>query len=87
MHAVGDVRHMLIMTSTVLCGSHSGDLVPDLHGSVLESGDIEILDTHVSYFDGQPDPSMVAIPVIKATQRSHEGHEIHFLQTAKHQSI
>ena len=49
---------MPIMTSTVLCGSHSGDLVPDLHGSVLELGDIEILDTHVSYCDGQPDPSM-----------------------------
>ena len=71
---------MLIMASTVLCGSHSGDLVPELHGSVLESGDIEILDTHVSYCDGQPDPSM-------ATQLSHKGHEIHFLQTAKHQSI
>ena len=70
---------MPIMRSTVLCGSHSGDLVPDLHGSVPESGDIEILDTHVSYCDGQPDPSM-------ATQLSHKGHEIHFLQTAKHQS-
>ena len=49
---------MPIMRSTVLCGSHSGDLVPDLHGSVSESGDIEILATHVSYCDGQPDPSM-----------------------------
>ena len=49
---------MPIMRSTVLCGSHSGDLVPDLHGSVPESGDIEILDTHVSYCAGQPDPSM-----------------------------
>ena len=64
--------HIAIMRSAVLCGSHSGDLVPDLHGPVLESGDIEIPDTHVSYCDGQPDPSMdgVAIPVIKATQRS-----------------
>ena len=41
-----------------MCGSHSGALVPDLHGPVPESGDIEILDTHVSYCDGQPDPSM-----------------------------
>ena len=49
---------MPIMRSAVLCGSHSGDLVPDLHGPVPESGDIEILDTHVSYCDGQPDPSM-----------------------------
>ena len=46
---------MPVMRSAVLCGSHSGDLVPDLHGSVPESGDIEILDTHVSYYDGQPD--------------------------------
>ena len=71
---------MPIMRSAILCASHLGDLVPYLHGSVLESGDIEILDTHVSYCDGQPDPSM-------ATQLSHEGHERHFLQTAKHQSI
>ena len=49
---------MPITRSAVLCGSHSGDLVPDLHGSVPESGDIEILDTHVSYCDGEPDPSM-----------------------------
>ena len=49
---------MPIMRSAVLCGSHSGDLVPDLHGSVPESGDFEILDTHVSYCDRQPNPSM-----------------------------
>ena len=55
---------MPIMRSAVLCGSHSGDIVPNPHGSVP---DIEIVDTHVSYCDGQPDPS---IPVIKATQRS-----------------
>ena len=42
---------MPIMRSAVLCGSHSGDLVPDLHGSVPESGDIEILATHVSHHD------------------------------------
>ena len=60
---------MPIRRSAVLCGSRSGDLVPDLHGSVPESGDIEILDTHVSYCDRQPNP-WVAIPVIKATQRS-----------------
>ena len=41
---------MPIMRSAVLSGPHSGDLVPDLHGSVPESGD-----THVSYCDGQPD--------------------------------
>ena len=46
------------MRSAVFCGSHSGGLVPDLHGSVPEFGDIEILDTHVSYCNGQPDPSM-----------------------------
>ena len=45
---------MPIMTSTVLCGSHSGDLVPVLHRPVPKSGDIEIPDTHVSYCDGQP---------------------------------
>ena len=44
------------MRSAVLCGSNLGD-VPDLRGSVLESGDIEILATHVSYCDGQPDLS------------------------------
>ena len=44
--------------SAVLCGSHSGDLVPDLHDSVPESGDIGILDTHVSDCDGQPSPSI-----------------------------
>ena len=49
---------MPIMRSAVMSGSHLGDLVPDLHGSVPESGDIEILDTCVSYWDGQPDPSM-----------------------------
>ena len=47
---------MPIMRSAVFCGS--GDLVPDLHGSVPESGDIEILATHVSYCDGQSDPSI-----------------------------
>ena len=49
---------MPIMRSAVLCGSYSGDLVPDLHSSVLESRDIEILATRVSHCDGQPDPSM-----------------------------
>ena len=49
---------MPIMRSAVLRGSHSGDLVPDLHGPVLESGDIEIPDLHVSYCDRQPNPSM-----------------------------
>ena len=44
---------MPIMRSAVLSGPDSGDLVPDLHGSVPESGD-----THVSYCDGQPNPSM-----------------------------
>ena len=48
---------MPIMRTAVMSGSHLGDLVPDLHGSVPESRDIEILDTHVSYCDGQPDPS------------------------------
>ena len=43
--------HMPVMRSAVLCGFHSGDLVPDLHGSVLESEDIEILATHVSHHD------------------------------------
>ena len=42
---------MPIMRSAVLCGSRSGDLVPDLHGSVPESGDIGILATHVSHHD------------------------------------
>ena len=42
---------MPIMRSAVLCGPHSGDLVPDLHGSVSESGDIETLATHVSHHD------------------------------------
>ena len=42
--------HMPIMRSAVLCGSHSGDL-PDLHGSVPESGDIVILTTNVSHHD------------------------------------
>ena len=58
--------HVPIMRSAVLCGSHSGDLVPDLHGSVAESRDIEILATHVSHHecwtvvicDGQPDLSI-----------------------------
>ena len=49
---------MPIMRSAVLCGSHSGDLVPDLHSPIPESEDIEIPDTHVSYCDGQPDPSI-----------------------------
>ena len=40
---------MPIMTSAVLSGSHSVGLVPDPHGSVLESVDIEILATHVSH--------------------------------------
>ena len=40
---------MPIMTSAVLSGSHSGGLVPDPQGSVLESGDIEFLATHVSH--------------------------------------
>ena len=44
------------MRSAVLCGSNLGD-VPDPHGSVSKSEDIEIRATHVSYFDGQPDPS------------------------------
>ena len=39
---------MPIMTS-VVSGSHSGGLVPDPDNSVLESGDIEILATHVSH--------------------------------------
>ena len=42
---------MPIMRSSVLCGSQSGALVPDMHGSVLESRNIEILDTHVSHHD------------------------------------
>ena len=42
---------MPIMRSAILCGSYSGDLVPDPHYSVPESGDIEILDTHVSPHD------------------------------------
>ena len=37
------------MTSAVLSASHSGGLVPDPHGAVLESGNIEILATHVSH--------------------------------------
>ena len=62
---------MPIARSAELCGSRSGDLVPDLRGSVPESGDIEILDTHVSCCDGQPDPTMGSyFCVIKATQRS-----------------
>ena len=36
------------MTSAVLSGSHLVGLVPDPHGSVSESVDIEILVTHVS---------------------------------------
>ena len=40
--------HMPIITSAVLSGSHSVGLVPDPHCSVLESGDIDILATHVS---------------------------------------
>ena len=40
---------MPIVTSAVLSGSHSGGLVPDPHGSVPESGDTEILATHVSH--------------------------------------
>ena len=47
---------MPIIRSAVFCGSD--DVVPDLHGSVPESGDIEIPDTHVSYCAGQPNPSM-----------------------------
>ena len=46
-HAGGDV-HMPIMRSAVLSVSHSGAIVPDPHDSVSESGDIEILNTHVS---------------------------------------
>ena len=42
---------MPIMRSAVLCGSRSGDLVPDLYGSVAESRDIEILATHVSHHE------------------------------------
>ena len=49
---------MPIMRSAVLCGSHSGDLEPDLHSPVPESEDIEIPDTHVSFCDGQPDLSI-----------------------------
>ena len=76
---------MPIVRSAVLCGSHSGDLVPDLRGPVPESGDTEIPDTHVSYCDGQPDPS---IPVIKATQRSGGRRTQNtLLRTAEHQSI
>ena len=41
--------YMPIMTSAVLSGSHSVGLVPDQHGSVSESGNIEILATHVSH--------------------------------------
>ena len=40
--------HMPIMSSAVLSGSHSDGLVPDPHGSVLESGDTKTLATHVS---------------------------------------
>ena len=40
---------MPIMRSAVLSGSHSGVIVPDPPDSVSESGDIEILNTHVSY--------------------------------------
>ena len=39
---------MLIMTSAVLFGYHSGGLVPDPHNSVLESGDTKTPATHVS---------------------------------------
>ena len=49
---------MPIMRSPELCTSLLGDLVPDLHDSVPESGDIGILDTHVSYCVGQPGPSI-----------------------------
>ena len=42
---------MPIMRSAVLCGSHSGDLVPDPQCSVPESADLEILATHVSHHD------------------------------------
>ena len=49
---------MPIMRSAVMCGSHSGDLEPDLHSPVPESEDIEIPDTHVSFCDGQPDLSI-----------------------------
>ena len=40
---------MPVMRSAVLSGSHLVDFVPDPHGSVLESVDIEILATHVSH--------------------------------------
>ena len=43
--------HMPIMRSAVLCGFHPGDVVPNLHDSVPESGGIEILPTHVSHHD------------------------------------
>ena len=71
---------MPIMMSTVLCGSHSGDLVPDLHGLVPESGDIEILATHVSYCDGQPDPHMIHSDLTGEGQNT-------LPRTAEHQSI
>ena len=79
---------MPIMRSTVLCGSHSGDLVPYLHSSVPESGDIEILATHVSYCDGQPDP-------FKGSYSCDQGYTVTslgrirntLLRTFKHQSI
>ena len=39
---------MPIMSSAVLSGYHSGGLVPDPHGAVLESGDTKTQATHVS---------------------------------------
>ena len=43
--------HVSIIRSAVLCGSHSGDLVSEPHCSLPESGDTEILATHVSHHD------------------------------------
>ena len=48
-HADGDVCAHAYQTPAVLSGSHSGGFVPDPHCSVFESGDIEILATHVSH--------------------------------------
>ena len=50
-HTAPQWCHGPIMRFAILCGSHSGAFVPDLHGSVPESGDNEILATHVSYCD------------------------------------
>ena len=42
---------MSIIRSAVLCGSRSGDLVSEPHCSLPESGDTDILATHVSHHD------------------------------------